>query len=127
VERLLPSERIDAVREIARLRPSFPKLFMPDAVLNGYARPPQSPSECIFAQITTCVSADLETRISPCQFGGDPACSECGCIASAGMASIGNYRIAGLVPVSSIVALSRNLGTRFASPPALAAAGGRAA
>ncbi|MGE5646723.1 MAG: radical SAM protein [Acidobacteriota bacterium] len=116
VERMTPEERLEAVRRIAALRPEFPKLYMPDAVLNGYARPPRSPAECIFAQITTCVSADLETPITPCQFGGRPACAECGCIASAGMASIGNYKIAGLVPVSSIVALSRGIGSRVTRP-----------
>jgi MoaA/NifB/PqqE/SkfB family radical SAM enzyme len=110
-ERLTPDDRIEAVRQITALRPAFPKLYLPDVVLNGYVRPPQSPSECIFAQITTCISADLETPITPCQFGGRPACSECGCIASAGLASIGKFRIAGLVPVSSIVTLSRNIGT----------------
>jgi MoaA/NifB/PqqE/SkfB family radical SAM enzyme len=115
-ERLTPEDRLEAARQIAALRPEFPKLYMPDVVINGYVRPPQSPAECIFAQITTCVSADLETPITPCQFGGRPACSECGCIASAGMASIGSFRIAGLIPVSSIVTLSRNLGTRFARP-----------
>jgi MoaA/NifB/PqqE/SkfB family radical SAM enzyme len=115
-ERLTPEGRLEAVRQIAALRPEFPKLYMPDVVLNGYVRPPQSPAECIFAQITTCVSADLESPITPCQFGGRPACSECGCIASAGMACIGNFRIAGLVSVSSLVTLSRNLGTRFTRP-----------
>ncbi len=115
-ERLRPAERLEVVRRIAALRASFPKLFMPDAVLNGYARPPRSPSECIFAQITTCVSADLKTAIGPCQFGGRPACEECGCIASAGMASIGNFRIGGLVPVSRIVAVSRAVGRALAGP-----------
>lgn len=115
-ERLSPADRLEAVRRIAALRPSYPKLYMPDAVLNGYARPPESPAACIFAQITTCVSADLETAISPCQFGGRPVCNECGCIASAGMASIGNYRIAGLVPVSTLVAGSRALGNALAGP-----------
>ncbi len=118
-ERLSPAERLEAVRRIARIRPSFPKLYMPDAVLNGYVRPPSSPGECMFAGLTTCVSADLETTISPCQFGGRPACSECGCMASAGMASIGRYRIAGLVPVASLVAASRAIGGVLApaAPP----------
>ena len=113
-ERLTPEDRENVLARIAELRPDFPKLYMPDVVLNGYARPPQSPAECIFAQITTCVSADLKSTISPCQFGGKPACEECGCIASAGMSAIGNVRIAGLVSVSQIVTLSRGIGLRLA-------------
>jgi hypothetical protein len=122
-ERLTPQDRVEAVRQIAALRREFPKLYMPEVVLDGYVRPPQTPAECIFAQITTCVSADLTTPITPCQFGGRPACTDCGCIASAGMAAIGNFRIAGLLPVSSIVAFSRNIGTRFARPGAAPALG----
>ena len=34
-----------------------------------------------FAQATACVSADLRTPITPCQFGGQPDCSSCGCMA----------------------------------------------
>jgi hypothetical protein len=48
----------------------------------------------------------------PCQFGGRPVCSECGCIASAGLASIGKYKVAGLIPVSKIFDLSKKVGER---------------
>jgi organic radical activating enzyme len=113
-ERLSADDRVEAIRRIAALRPSFPKLYMPDAVLNGYLHPPESPGDCLFAQITTCVSADLETAIVPCQLGGKPVCRECGCMASAGMASIGHYRVAGLLPVSSLVAASRAIGQALA-------------
>jgi organic radical activating enzyme len=112
-ERLLPRDRLQAVRELARLRRSFPKVEAPDAVLDGYLRPPASPQECIFAQTTTCLSADLTTRIRPCQFGGDPACEECGCMASATLAGIGRYKLAGLLPVSRIYAASNRIGQRL--------------
>jgi hypothetical protein len=94
------------------LRGHFPKVYLPAVVLDGYYHPPASPQECIFAQVTNCVSADLTTRIMPCQFGGRPVCSECGCIASAGLASIGKYKIGGLIPVSKIFAISKQLGER---------------
>ena len=64
------------------MRSTFPKVYLPEVVLKGYYAPPNSPRECIFAQTTNCISADLTTRIAPCQFGGRPVCSECGCIAS---------------------------------------------
>ena len=56
-------------------------------------QPPQSPDDCIFAQTTECFSADLERRITPCQFGGDPDCANCGCMASAGLEAIGRHRL----------------------------------
>jgi MoaA/NifB/PqqE/SkfB family radical SAM enzyme len=87
-ERLLPADRVAAVEQIAAIAKRFPKVHMPRPVLEGYLNPPASPAECIFAQTTVCVSADLETRITPCQFGGRPVCEECGCMASAGLASI---------------------------------------
>ena len=111
-ERLDADDRRVALAALSRLRGRFPKVFLPATVLNGYYHPPASPQECIFAQVTNCVSADLTTRISPCQFGGQPVCSECGCMASAGMASIGNYKLAGLLPVSKIFAVSKQLGER---------------
>ncbi len=49
---------------------------MPEGMIKVYADPPQSPDECVFAQTTTCVSADFEHRIAPCQFGGNPDCSQ---------------------------------------------------
>jgi hypothetical protein len=94
---------------------------MSDIILDGYLHPPESPQECIFAQTTTNISADLSTRIEPCQFGGDPVCSECGCIASAGLASIGKYKLAGLFPVSRVFALSQKIGAHFGGREAPAA------
>ena len=109
-ERLTPEDRRRALEELARLRVDFRKVEMPDRVLGGFVHPPSTPQECVFAQTTTCVSADLTTRITPCQFGGSPVCAECGCIASAGLASLGRYKLAGLVPVSDIFYLSRRVG-----------------
>lgn len=111
-ERLTSEDRVSAVREILRLRPVFAKVDSPEAVLEGYLRPPSSPEECIFAQATTCVSANFTTRIEPCQFGGSPVCSECGCMASAGLASVGKFRVAG-IPLSRIFNFSRRIGERW--------------
>jgi sulfatase maturation enzyme AslB (radical SAM superfamily) len=109
-ERLTPRERLEVVRELSQIRCAYPKLYLSDAVIRGFARPPRSPQECIFSQVTTTVSADLDTRIKPCQLGGHPVCSECGCIASAGLAAIGNYRLGGLIPLWAVFELSRRLG-----------------
>jgi len=112
-ERLDACDRQVAIAELARLRDLFPKVNMPRAVLEGYNRPPASPQECIFAQTTNCISADLTTRISPCQFGGRPVCSECGCMASAGLSSIGKHKLGGMVRVSKIFDVSKKLGEHY--------------
>jgi sulfatase maturation enzyme AslB (radical SAM superfamily) len=109
-EILPPDEREAVLEEIARLRPLFPKLYMPNVVLEGYRRPPKSPKECIFARTTFSITADLEGRITPCQFGGNPDCSQCGCVASAGLKSIGDYQLFGVLPVKSIFFASDRVG-----------------
>jgi MoaA/NifB/PqqE/SkfB family radical SAM enzyme len=113
-ERLTNDDRTRALAELASLAQRFPKVHLPQEVLDGYQRPPTSPAECIFAQSTLCLSADLATRITPCQFGGQPVCSECGCMASAGMTAIGRHKLAGIVPVGSLFWMSRSLGERVA-------------
>jgi hypothetical protein len=69
--------------------------------------------------MTQTISADLTTRITPCQFGGAPDCSNCGCIASAGLAAVGRHRIFGVIPVGSIFTGSVKVGEqmrRWTSP-----------
>jgi MoaA/NifB/PqqE/SkfB family radical SAM enzyme len=112
-ERLTGEDRIAVVRELVRLRLQFRKVEATDGMLKVFLEPPHSPAECIFSRVTACVSADLSTRITPCQFGGHPVCSECGCIASAGFASIGRVKVGGLIPASSIFSLSQRLGERL--------------
>lgn len=109
-ERLTLADRQRAIHALARVRGRFAKVDIPEGVLEGFLHPPASPEECIFAQTTTCISADLTTRITPCQFGGNPVCGECGCMASAGLASIGRYKLAGLVSISNLLSLSKKIG-----------------
>jgi len=109
-ERLTAADRRRAIAQLAQVARRFPKVDLPRPVLDGYQRPPAQPDDCIFAQSTVCVSADLKTRVTPCQFGGRPVCAECGCMASAGLASIGRYQVGGLVPVSALFAISRKIG-----------------
>ena len=65
-------------RRCWNLRAAFPKLDMPLALIRQFETPPSRPEDCIFAQTTQTISADLKTRITPCQFGGKPDCSACG-------------------------------------------------
>lgn len=109
-EILPPAVRAAVLDEVAEMRPRHPKLYIPDVVIEGFRRPPASPAECIFARTTLSITADLEGRINPCQFGGNPDCTQCGCIASAGLAAIGEYRLPGGLPVKSIYFASDRIG-----------------
>ena len=118
-ERLLPEDRERVVAALMHLRTQYPKLKMPKGMIEVYAEPPRHPGECIFAQTTTCVSADFERRIAPCQFGGNPDCSNCGCIASAGLGAVGRHRLPGGLRVGAIFEQSLRIGEsvrRFRAP-----------
>ena len=71
--------------------------------------------ECIFARTTKTISADLTTPITPCQFGGNPDCSQCGCIASMGLAAVGHYPLVGKLTAGHVFFASDRLGKRWKS------------
>ncbi len=96
VEILSPAQRQYVVDELLRLRPQISKLDMNPSMIRGFLSPPSSPGECVFSQVTETISADLSTRIGPCQFGGTPDCSQCGCAASMGLHSLANHAVAGI-------------------------------
>lgn len=114
-ERLNPEDRTRAVNAIERLKKDFPKVQAPGVILNGYRNPPSSPQDCIFAQTTVCLSPDLKTPVTPCQLGGHPVCGECGCFASAALASIAQFKIAGIIKIGDIFKLSQRVGMKFRS------------
>jgi MoaA/NifB/PqqE/SkfB family radical SAM enzyme len=101
-ERLRPADRQRVIADLMALRLKYPKLALPKGLIEAYAEPPQSPDECVFARTTMTISADLQTKITPCQFGGAPDCSQCGCIASAGLAAVARHHLFGVIPVGSI-------------------------
>ena len=109
-ERLTAEDRAQVVSDLLALRQRYPKLEAPKGVLESYEHPPASPDECVFARTTTTVSADLTTRITPCQFGGNPDCSNCGCIASAGLAALGRHHVFGVIPVGALFTGSFKIG-----------------
>jgi len=95
---------------LSELGGAYPKLVMPKQVADGYLNPPRSPAECIFARTTLSLTADLKSRVTPCQFGGTPDCSQCGCMASAGLKAVGDYRLFGFVPLRSLYNASDAVG-----------------
>jgi len=113
-ERLTQADREKVIADISCMRKNYSKLQMLDGMLKVYAKPPESPEDCIFAQTTECFSSDLERRITPCQFGGKPDCQNCGCIASAGLEAIGRHRLKGGIPVGKIFYASLAVGRTIA-------------
>jgi len=116
-ELLKSAERKRAIDELLELRARYPKLDMRPGLIREFLNPPHSPEDCMFARTTETISADLKTRITPCQFGGEPDCKQCGCMASMALAAVGNYQLAGLVPVRAIFKASSRFGNLFGSPP----------
>jgi|GEM_PF-260417 len=113
IEILSPEQRLTVMQELRRLRPLFLKLDMQDIVIDEIAIPPANPRECIFARTTETISADLTTQITPCQFGGDPDCSQCGCIASMGLAAVGHYKVAGGLTAGHLFMASDRVGKQW--------------
>ncbi|MBV8051028.1 MAG: radical SAM protein [Acidobacteriaceae bacterium] len=100
-EMLSREQRHYVVEELARLASSYPKLDMNGEILREFINPPARPEDCMFARVTETVSADLKTRIAPCQFGGNPDCSQCGCFPSMVLARMGHK-----APVRGLNAIS---------------------
>lgn len=109
-EILRPEDRERVIAELMVLRRKYRKVRMPEGLVKQYATPPPSPDQCIFAQTTTCVSADFSHRITPCQFGGNPDCAQCGCMASAGLKAVAAHRLPGGLRVGAIFEHSVRIG-----------------
>ena len=114
-EILPPAARRKVVQEMLDIRQKYPKLSMTKLMIEGFLKPPTTPGDCIFAQTTRTITADLKTRVGPCQFGGNPDCSQCGCAASAGLNSLGEIKIAGGIPVRRIYEGSFKIGSVVAA------------
>ncbi len=111
-ECLTADDRRAVIATLHAMRHRYPKLQMPGGLIDALGEPPASPDECIFARTTECYSADFVQRITPCQFGGTPDCSQCGCMASAGLAAVGRHRLSGLVAIEGIFNASLAIGTQ---------------
>jgi MoaA/NifB/PqqE/SkfB family radical SAM enzyme len=114
-EILTPHDRERVIAALMSLRLRFPKIQMPEGLVKQYATPPRNPDECVFAQTTTCLSADFEHRITPCQFGGNPDCAQCGCMASAALKAVAAHRLPGGIRVGAIFESSLRIGTALAA------------
>ena len=125
-EILSPSQRASVIADLRQLRRKYSNLEMPEALIREMERPPANPGACIFARTTRTISADLRTEIGPCQFGGDPDCEQCGCIASMALAAVGHHRVLGGLTAGNLFVASDRLGKgwrtlqrRFSPTPAM--------
>jgi sulfatase maturation enzyme AslB (radical SAM superfamily) len=109
-EMLTTEERHRIMAELLEFRKDFPKLDIAEGLIRQIASPPHNPQECVFALTTQTISADLRTKITPCQFGGNPDCGSCGCIASLGLAAVAAHKLGGFIPVGAIFKASSRLG-----------------
>lgn len=109
-EILTKSQRAQVIDDLRQSRLKYPALEMPEELIREFESPPRNPEECIFARTTKVLSADLITEITPCQFGGNPDCEQCGCIASMALAAVGHHRVLGPLTAGKLFTASDRLG-----------------
>ena len=109
-EMLTPSDRAQVASELPRLAKKYPKLLFNDGLAKAFLYPPKNPGDCLFAKMSANYSADFETRVEPCVFGGTPDCSQCGCAASSGLHWVREIKAAGPLKVGHFIGSSVKIG-----------------
>jgi hypothetical protein len=109
-EILTRDDRMALARQLPPLALRHRKLDFNEGLAQAFLRPPKNPADCVFAKMSANYSADFETRVEPCVFGGLPDCSQCGCAISSGLHWIRGIRVAGPVKVNHFIASSVMVG-----------------
>jgi len=109
-ETLTPEDRVALAQQLPSLAVRFPKLLFNEGLAKAFLHPPKSPGDCVFAKMSANYSADFETRVEPCVFGGTPDCSQCGCAISSGLHWVRGVKVAGPVKVDHFIASSVRIG-----------------
>lgn len=112
-EMLTAEARRELVAQLPGLRKRYPKFWMVDGVARAFGEPPSSPEECTFSKLSVNYSADLETEVQPCVFGGNPDCSQCGCGVTALLHHVGTLKVAGPLRASHLMNSSIAIGRFF--------------
>jgi MoaA/NifB/PqqE/SkfB family radical SAM enzyme len=110
-ERLTPEDRERVARELPQLGRVYAKLLLPGGMGKAFVHPPKSPDECLFSKVSGNYSADLQTHVEPCVFGGTPDCSQCGCSISSALHWIQEVKIAGPLRVGHLVRATVSVGS----------------
>jgi organic radical activating enzyme len=123
-ETLTAEDRVNLTRELPSLGKRYPKLLFHDGLAHAFLHPPKNPDDCLFAKMSANYSADFETRVEPCVFGGTPDCSQCGCAASSGLHWVRGVKVAGPLKIGHFIGSSVKIGlmmnrlrSRTAQPP----------
>ena len=109
-EMLTSPHRAVLGKQLTALSSGYPKLLFHKGLAQALLVPPRHPGDCVFSQMSTNYSADFETRVEPCVFGGTPDCSQCGCAASTGLHWIREIKLAGPVKIDHFIAASVKVG-----------------
>ncbi len=109
-EMLTAEDRQELARQLPDLNERYPKLLFNEGLIQAFLKPPQNPGDCVFAKMSANYSADLESRVEPCVFGGTPDCSQCGCAASMGMHWVRTVKVVGGLKVGHFIGASVKVG-----------------
>lgn len=123
-EMLTVDDRAALAKLLPELASRYPKLLFKEGMGHALLEPPRNPDDCLFAKMSVNYSADLESRVEPCVFGGTPDCSQCGCAISNGLHWIRSVQVAGPLKVGHFIQSSIRVGkfmntlrTRPPKPP----------
>jgi len=112
-EMLTAEDRAMLARVLPPLRERYPKFLMSPGIAQALLEPPRNPEECLFAKMSTNYSADLQSRVDPCIFGGTPDCQQCGCVISSGLHYAQTVKVAGPLRIRHLVKASVAVGSVF--------------
>jgi hypothetical protein len=111
LETLTPADREVLAKSLPSLARQYPKLLFPEGMARAVLHPPKNPDDCLFSKMSANYSADLQSRVEPCVFGGTPDCSQCGCAISSALHWIRTKKVAGPLKVDHFVRGSIGVGT----------------
>jgi MoaA/NifB/PqqE/SkfB family radical SAM enzyme len=109
-EMLTPANRETLARALPLLAKRYRKFLFNNGLAEAFLHPPKNPADCLFAKMSVNYSADFETRVEPCVFGGAPDCSQCGCAASSGLHWVRGVKVAGPLKIEHFVGTSVKIG-----------------
>ena len=109
-EMLTPEDRVALARQLPKIAARYPKLLFKEGMAQAFLDPPRNPDECLFSKMSVNYSADLQTRVEPCVFGGIPDCEQCGCTISNALHWIRSVPVAGPLKVDHFIEGSIRVG-----------------
>jgi hypothetical protein len=93
LERLTEEARKRLFEQLPRLKAKYPSLVLSGSNVRAFANPPRNPAECTFTRISAAYSADLRSKVTPCFYGGNPDCTQCGCAVSVALHWLHDQRV----------------------------------